>query len=48
MNNQSNLSGSSLEHDLLPMQSEINLFSQFSAQASIEQAMADLENMSDP
>jgi hypothetical protein len=32
---QSNLSGSSLEHDLPPLQLEINLFSQFSAQASV-------------
>ncbi len=36
MNNHSNLSGSSLEHDLLPLQWEINLSSQFSAQASVK------------
>ncbi len=48
MNNQSNLSGSSLEHDLLPLQLEINLFSQFSAQASVGRAMAHLKKMSDP
>jgi hypothetical protein len=48
MNNQSNLSGSSLEHDLSPLQTELNLFSQFSGQAILELAMADLENISDP
>jgi hypothetical protein len=48
MNNQSNLSGSSLEHDLPPLQLEINLFPQFSAQASVERAMADHEKMSYP
>jgi hypothetical protein len=48
MNNQSDLSGSSLEHDLSPLQSEINLFSQFSAQAGVELAMADLKKKSDP
>jgi hypothetical protein len=36
MNNHSNLSGTSLEHDLSPLQLEINLFSQFSAQASVK------------
>ncbi len=35
LNIQSNLSVSSLEHDLLPLQLEINLFFQFSAQASV-------------
>ncbi len=34
-NIQSNLSGSSLERDLLPLQLEINLFSQFSVQVSV-------------
>ncbi len=35
MNIQSNLSGSSQVHDLPPLQLETNLFSQFSAQASV-------------
>ena len=35
VNIQSNLSGSSQEYDLQPLQLEIDLFSQFSAQASV-------------
>jgi hypothetical protein len=48
MNSQSNLSRSSLGHDLLPLQSEIKWFFQYSAQASVKRAMADLEKMFDP